>query len=560
MQRVKTFYNKHFLFCTILIVIGLICLINFRYFTYFINGKTLLADDILYHINRIQGVADSIDGGVFPAILHPNTLNGYGYANSIFYQEYFLYIPAFLVSLGMNVTVAYMLFILLIVISMCLIFYTFVKKFTINKYIITISIIVFILTQYIFLDLFYRGALGEVLGALFFEVVMLGLYNMLKEDFSKPWLLLIGFCGIALSHTVTLVITAFFLIVVVLINAKKLLTEKSFYLKILSIAPIFILVLLMFYFPMLEMYLSDDFWVNNSWIKTSETAQNLYEIVIDRYGLGIITVIILLLRAFIKTNDENRSRMKLIDKGLIFIAIITFIVSALFPWKQLDNVVSLIQFPWRLYLLTICILPLVEVGIIYEFCKSKQLNIKKAFTILIVLLSIYNCTYLNHYASYDFTYNQIAYGEWLPVNSLGLTRGEQKEIYLSNNYLIDNDGNIVEYYRKDNSVHIEFLNEIGDESYTIPLIYYKGYTAKLIDVDGNEYELNITRDEVARVIVQDIDVAGTVIIDYHTSNIQILSYMIGLGAVGLSIAFVPLYIHIFKRSKQQSNKYCDIFE
>ena len=52
--------------------------------------------DLLFHLFRIDGIADGLQSGQFPVRLYGNDLNGYGYGVSMFYPELFLYVPALL--------------------------------------------------------------------------------------------------------------------------------------------------------------------------------------------------------------------------------------------------------------------------------------------------------------------------------------------------------------------------------------------------------------------------------------------------------------------------------
>ena len=71
------------------------------------TDKLFDAHDISYHLNRIEGIAAALRDGQFPVRIHPNILNDYGYANSIFYPELFLYLPGALRALGVNLNICY---------------------------------------------------------------------------------------------------------------------------------------------------------------------------------------------------------------------------------------------------------------------------------------------------------------------------------------------------------------------------------------------------------------------------------------------------------------------
>lgn len=63
-------------------------------------GGVFDGHDMLFHLNRIEGIASGLRCGQFPVRIHASTLLGYGYAASEFYPELFLYIPAILRNMG----------------------------------------------------------------------------------------------------------------------------------------------------------------------------------------------------------------------------------------------------------------------------------------------------------------------------------------------------------------------------------------------------------------------------------------------------------------------------
>ena len=101
--------------------------------TIFIRNGNIYADDIVFHTNRIIGIAEGLKGGQFPVKYYPNWYNGAGYFSPLFYGELFLYFPAILVLIGIPIKVSYYIFIFTILFAIYISFYFLVKKFTQNK-------------------------------------------------------------------------------------------------------------------------------------------------------------------------------------------------------------------------------------------------------------------------------------------------------------------------------------------------------------------------------------------------------------------------------------------
>ena len=66
--------------------------------------------DLLFHLNRIEGIASGLRNGQFPVRIHSSTLLGYGYAAPEFYPELFLYFPAALRNLGVSLSASVRVF------------------------------------------------------------------------------------------------------------------------------------------------------------------------------------------------------------------------------------------------------------------------------------------------------------------------------------------------------------------------------------------------------------------------------------------------------------------
>ena len=117
---------------SIALIISII-IISLSTLTIFIKNGNVYADDIVFHTNRILGIAEALKGGQFPVKYYPNWYNGAGYFSSIFYGDIFLYIPALLVIIGLPIKISYYIFVFLILIAIYISFYFLMKKFTQNK-------------------------------------------------------------------------------------------------------------------------------------------------------------------------------------------------------------------------------------------------------------------------------------------------------------------------------------------------------------------------------------------------------------------------------------------
>lgn len=108
MLEIKEKYYKE-------IIVFIIAILATLFFCYpYLNALAIEGHDFQYHITRIQQISNELANGNIPVLIHSELVNDLGYANSIFYPELFLYIPAIIHLLGISTITSYKMFILII--------------------------------------------------------------------------------------------------------------------------------------------------------------------------------------------------------------------------------------------------------------------------------------------------------------------------------------------------------------------------------------------------------------------------------------------------------------
>ena len=154
------------------VVAGLIVLLTYLLSRPYLMNWILSTGDTGYHIERIDGVANSIVNGVFPMRLEANFPLGYGYADGILYGSTLLYIPAILWLIGFPVLYYYNIFIILINFATILVaFYCFGRMFQ-DKYIGLMCSALYAFSLYRITVLFERGCLGEGCAQIFLPLLL----------------------------------------------------------------------------------------------------------------------------------------------------------------------------------------------------------------------------------------------------------------------------------------------------------------------------------------------------------------------------------------------------
>lgn len=169
-------------FKKILIYVALTVLASFPY----LNKQTIFSWDLCYHLNRINEIALNLQEGQFPVLIHSHLMENLGYANSIFYPELFLYIPAILKIFGMGSLLSYKIFLMIITFFTFLFMDLTAKKIFKNIKISYLASILYTFSLYRLMDIYVRGALGEVLAIAFFPLLLYGLYDIIFEE-GKKW-------------------------------------------------------------------------------------------------------------------------------------------------------------------------------------------------------------------------------------------------------------------------------------------------------------------------------------------------------------------------------------
>ena len=363
--------------------------------------------DISFHLARIEGIYRGLSEGRFPVRMDGFMLHGQGYADPIFYPNLFLYVPAFFRLIGLPVLRAYKLFVGIWNLFTCVVAYYSFKKIVKSDRVALTGMILYVLCPYRNLCLYGRGAVGEALAMTFFPLVAAGLYLLLakKLDDKKAsgtgkkaseknasekksvlsvadralltdgiLMLSLGLTGILQSHVLSCEMTGIFMILVLLVCAKRTFRLKTM-LGLIASALIVLLLNMWFLVPFLQsygmpLYVFDKF--DLYLFENSLTLYHFFGAPLDLYGqssilssdlrdemgmtLGWAIPLGMLLVGFgIRTCLKNRKsdEGKLIPLCMILGAVACWITTYFFPWKQVENIpvvgklLCMVQFPWR---------------------------------------------------------------------------------------------------------------------------------------------------------------------------------------------------------------------
>ncbi len=522
----------------ILIFLGLAILISIPY----INTKAIFAHDISYHLNRIVSISEELKMGNIPVLLHSNLKDGFGYANPLFYPEIFLYFPAILCILGMNVFASYKVFIFFVNLATILIAYYSANVIFKNKKIVWITTLLYTTAFYRVSDIYIRGAIGEVLALAFLPLILSGSYEIIFGDNKKWWIICFGLFGVINSHMITFAMATGLIVIICLFNIVRIFKEKRF--KNLCIAGVVsILLSLSFALPYLEQATNNKYNVNEyTNIIIQETGESMKEMINitfnskDAYkSIGIIIIASGLTSIFV-WKKENQNYFA---KQLLIIGIVLLICSSnKMPWNDWCakiHAISIIQFVYRLNIITTPIFAFIGGYGIYNLFenKNKVLIIVSSLIILtqyFIMIFTLDINETNFSPDEAFNLSPTGNSEYLPLGT------KFKDKLVRN--IASEEG--IEFTRTGSKIEFYYNDTVNPMVIHIPLVYYKGYKAYIEEENGSKTELFISQNEYSKNIHLNSDkiITGKVTVEYKMTITQKFSYFVTIITLILLTSYI----------------------
>ena len=357
-----------------MVVVSLAGLAILQFLPYW-NNSLSLGDDLLFHLMRVESLADAIkQGESFPYWITPYWLSGHGYATTVFYSNLFIFIPALLRVCGFSIMTAYKIFVFVLIILTTVIAYLSFYKCVEEKYAALLGTMLYVLAPYRFTNYLLRGSVGEYLAMSFLPLVFCGFYLLYTRDTTSPdykkhkWWIVVGMTGILESHLLTTELVIVFLFAFCVLLVKKTFRKQTF-IQLAEASGIALAWNCWFYLPMLYMLQADTYKLQANmvvnWVYGLDAGNNLV-VWWNRansvseggfagrpYSIGIVILVCMVCWAV-----NTGVRKKKINKVCLVLAVTCivglFMVTDLFPWDAIQNcpgigpMVAVIQFPYRL--------------------------------------------------------------------------------------------------------------------------------------------------------------------------------------------------------------------
>ena len=445
--------------------------------------------DIDYHLLRIEALKTGILNGLPYLRVNMLFFGGEGYASSMFYPDFLLYIPAVLRTLGVGINLSFHIFIAVCLILTFAVMYLSAGYITGSPVAALISAVIYTLCQYHIDDIYTRVAVGEFTAMIFIPAVIAGLFDLTEKEFKKPWILGAGMAGVLLCHTLSTIFCLILCVAVVIIRFKVFIKEPLRILKVM-LTGLSVLCLTAFYWiPMLEQMAATEFKYLDSVFDVNYEKLLLRDVFADSVGHMGIAVFILLFTGLLIEHKGDKLIMTadvMMAAGLLF----ALCTTGFFPWKRLERFGSSVQFPWRLFIMTSVLLSMAAAVYISRVSVNRGKAAVIAVLMIMTVSAVVNINRIDegYYSYSDDYYDEVKYtksvigGEWLPR-----TVTDRDALGREPDIAVNNKGDKLYVDRYKNTLTV---SKATGEYIDVPFVYYLGYAAK--DSTGKNLAVNGT--------------------------------------------------------------------
>lgn len=485
--------------------------------------------DGVFHLLRIDGLAQGLKDGMFPVRMQSNWMEGYGYPVSIYYADLLLYIPAILRIIGFSVAQSYKIYLFLINLGTTLITYFCFNRIVKNSRAALWGTAGYIFATYRLTNMYVRVAVGEYSAMLFLPLVLLAVYEIYTEDetnlktyMKNAVILAIGMTGLVQTHLISVALVSLIIAIVCVLMLKKTLRRNTLVVYISAVA-MTIVFNLFFFVPLLD-------YSENVAVKVfDESAGNTYGL-IQKMGAYISQYFMLYQKAYGNSPKNIGDRMaitpgivlmatlfvgiyfcmKYKDKMIRFMTFMSvmmlWMASNLFPWNFIDNYVPLmgwisnIQFPWRFLPMAQLFLSLLLCLLFVKTEKEKRERVELVLLTLLIVSTAQMFSGVIQGRSYVEKYDIAEIDSFSVVNGEYIRIGTNKDYFdgkvYTNNVEITGD-----YTRQGKYAVMECSTAASAEDAWVefPIINYKNYTA--YGENGRKFTVVDGDNNVVRVIL-----------------------------------------------------------
>ncbi len=479
------------------------------------------ADDLCYHLARLEGLKDGIlDGQVIPVNILPEGLQNNGYMNAM-YPYLFLYIGAILRICRVSLAFSYKTLIFLSNLGTAVCAYVAVKSMVKSRRSVILSVVLYTLMPYRFTNILSRGDLGETIALVFWPLVIAGLYHIVMGDRKKWYYLVIGFTGALQSHILSVVYVAAVCVITVLLYCVRIARERR-YVELLKAAGLTVLLNAWYVVPFLYYYFNEELnkevlrWSGyfEQSINLSNMTQTLSLYNKQYFSLGLallgclgIGIVYLFCEKRGRVGGADGFTLYMLTLGGMFV----FLSTGYFPSRALmandffENIATMLQFPWRfLGPASACFLFAGAAGLTRSEILKPYRNLIFAMLVSLNLLVIVSVPADNNHVPYKNAESVASKGHETKLgSSVGLFYPHEWRLVeatddrLSRSVVISDmtSVSVLDFKKKGTKAAVSYTARTDNAFIELPLQNYLGYRA----VDESGQPVKIERGEGGRM-------------------------------------------------------------
>lgn len=558
MEKVKRILNRYVWLIVAILLIP-------AYWALFVPGFYGASDDI--HIAWLYELHKTIMNGQIPPRFVPDLSFGFGYPlfNFIFPLPFYLAELFHLLGLSLVDSIKALFF---ITIPLSFLFMYLLLRQFISKPLSIAGAFLYIYAPYRAVDLYIRGALGEIVSFVFLPAILLSIVK-LKEGKNLRWVGIggISIASLVLSHNITAymflpAVALFILLQFFFTSDKKAFAAKSFLMIFMGF-----LISIYFWLPAVveARYMKYDTVFN-----FVDHFPNLKQLITPYWGygasvpgpgdgmsffLGTVNILVVILGLIIAISSWFRLQKDvkpILIWAAISIAVSIFLMNyrSFLLWNQIP-LLPYFQFPWRFLILTSFAIPLLVV--VFEKFESK-LPIAAGLIILTLVTSG------SYFRPQDFLGREDSYflNRYIPTPVASIEYLETKEEYLrlpkyteqrpDRNYpLVFAEADVTLQINKINDLDVLIkVESTASATINYSKYFFPGWVAK---IDGIESQI-VAGKPFGNITVSVPPGRHSVKIAFEETNFRKLLNAISLGSflVSLWMCFIGKSLHRIGRS------------
>ena len=537
--------------------------------------------DLGFHLNRVEGIKDSLAAGIFPVRMHYNSYGGAGYPVSIFYGDILLYFPALLRVLGWSVQSAYQIYIVAMNLLSTIIMYKVLKNIFKDEWIGCIGTFIYIMAPYRLECIYLRAAVGEYTALCFYPLIVYALYKIytsVEEVDKYSWIYLsIGFSGLILSHIISTFIAFVLAVIYCVVNIKNTF-KKDVFIKLVKAVVLTISICAGFLIPFID-YMFSGIMSNKVKIQgffeeravalsqllsifphgtgiTQTIHEEMYSGLEMTYAVGGAGIIVLWLYVlslfYFECKKDSIQKLGNTVFGLSVLSL--WMTTCYFPWNEIEGLGGLvryfvynIQFPWRFLGIASVLTSVVGSVVLYWMKNARNNSLYYSVAIAIAVLAYISGNYfMTNYINSngklyvieesDVNRDDIGAGEYLP----------NKEKYSYEGFIYNEEKISIQSVDRDKMIYyIECMNSTDEEQeLQFPVVAYDNYY--VMDVNTRQ-EFVIKRGENYRLkVILPGGYCGKITVQYRSPWYWRLSELISLSAL------IEIVLFVIKKNRTRS--------